>query len=229
MSSTSNDSATRNLDPKSDITIDQSAHKKSARMSLSNEKSLESHSRQSLRHLKHIDITEIRNGNTNISSIPVIVNITTEFPDRVQGLGYYRVTDGVLVVYPDFCSFLVASTDNGQHTTELTVVSTNALHDLFQYYPDIKNTTQSDGIGSKSLNSSTLNPRINIAPHTTMTTVITSDSKEYFLLKNCVRYSFPDADTFTSMGFSFKNAIGLRRKLMMMVPYGGMLDKIVGE
>lgn len=224
--------------------------------------------------------TENIHGNTfNISSIPIGKNISTEIPVGIQGLRYHQVKNGILTVFPDFCSFLVAYTDSGHLTGEVMVTSTYALYDLFQYNPDsaenqkhendginnsnindnsnnntnnnnkdineINNdnnnksnnndnnnnyTTQLSGIKSKILESSPhthQSIKITLAPHTSMTKVVTSDSHEFFLVKNCLRYSFPDADTFHSMGFSFKNAIGIRKKLLLMIPYSGMLEKVV--
>lgn len=224
MNSTLHDNATRNSDPRSNVTVGEN----NVLQTDINEKSLKLHPSQNPKHLRHANITEMKNGNTNISFTPIGVNITKEIPDGVQGLGYYHVLDGVLTVFPDFCSFLVACTGNGLHSSEVSVVSTSALHELFHYYPNTENTTQSIGnrTSSKFLNSSSHSSSVNIAPHTSMTKVFTSDGREYFLVKDCVRFSFPDADTLISMGFSFLNAVGLRKKLLFMAPYGGMLEKM---
>jgi hypothetical protein len=199
----------------------------------------------------------------NISSIPIGRNITAEIPVGIQGLRYHQVKDGILTIFPDFCSFLVAYTDDGHQSGEVMVTSTNALYDLFQYYPDsanqnnrnisdiinnnissnndnennnaIKNniTTQSYEIKSRILESPvtphthpSASVNIILAPHISLTKVLTADSREFFLVKDCMRFGFPDAGTFLSMGFSFKNAVGLRKKLLMMIPYSGMLERV---
>jgi hypothetical protein len=232
----------------------------------SNNQSSKSQSIQIPKHPRYH--TENLHGNSfNISTIPIGRNITTEIPVGIQGLRYHQVKNGILTVFPDFCSFLVAYSDSRHQTVEVMVTSTNALYELFQFYPDIENqnngnnnsvinnsnnssdnkndnsennkfinnnnTTQSNGIRSKILVSpltphSHLSASINCthASHTSMTKVFTADNREFFLVKDCMRFGFPDAGTFLAMGFSFKNAVGLRKKLLMMIPYSGMLDRV---
>jgi hypothetical protein len=236
----------------------------------SNNQSSKSQSIQIPKHPKYH--AENLHGNSfNISSIPIGRNITTEIPVGIQGLRYHQVKNGILTVFPDFCSFLVAYSDSRHQTVEVMVTNTYALYELFQYYPDIENqnngnnnsviynsnnsknskndnseinkyinsnknnnnTTQSNGIMSKILISpltphSHLSASINCthASHTSMTKVFTADNREFFLVKDCMRFGFPDAGTFLAMGFSFKNAVGLRKKLLMMIPYSGMLERV---